>query len=556
MSKIINRIPPLPPAKTWSKHFPSKYLPNSPDRNMIRKSIGRKLLANQSMCDEFVKSLKIRKDEIIIEGYSGVGNLTRSLLSGGNSLNGASKLWNPSLSPKTDQQQEEDQILSSSSDTIPAKKTKKKSTKKDVTYPSWLEDLPTYNQHIPEQEQSDIKIPNDNNLNNKPKLVVSTEGSLEILTRSMNYSTKNNSIPLSLTGREISSDPYTRPVPIIKSSLHENLYLSHSTVYVWPTLPKILENPLIQKHLPIIQPDLPPGSIESTKRNWDDKEPPITVVCQLPDSSIGEQLAAQWIGSAVGDPDQKRTWIWEWGRIRLALLCGKSLYDRILAPPASIIHCKLSILTQALFDIVPLPPYHHVANIDKQSKFTHDRPIKPLSEIPPSSIQPNGIPNPSESSCPSLKEFKLNEHDWSKRTTSYPLDFYPPSTSAQRLIGKPLDRPELLGLLLIPKVQSPILSSQKDVWDFVMRRLFVRDTLSLKQALPNLSFGADTLIKQIEEQNDFRGIPVNPERIIRDLNVHEWLRIVDVFDQWAFKPDNLILDSGSPDETSREVGQD
>ncbi|WWC69482.1 uncharacterized protein I206_103423 [Kwoniella pini CBS 10737] len=546
---IINRIPPLPPTKTWSKHFPAKLLPVSPDRNMIRKSIGRKLLANQKLCDEFVKSLKIRPHEVIIEGYAGVGGLTRSLLSGGESFKESFK-WDSNL---LDELNLENQSLKEQKST---NKNKSKSETKKTKYPIWQEDLPSSNSTKSESESKlELEVEGETETREeeiiKPKVVIASEGSLELLIRSFNYPSKKDE--LSSIGKPISSDPYTREIPVIQTPLHPNLLLSHSTAYVWPTLPKILENPLVVEQLPIHDPSL--IGVEATKRSWEDPEPPITIVCQLPDSSIGEQLAAQWIGSAVGDPGQKRTWIWEWGRIRLALLCGKSLYDRIMAPPSSIIHCKLSVLTQALFDIVPLPPYHHVVNVDKKSQFIEDRPWKPLSNVPISKNKPIGIPLINlENSL--INSFNKENNNNKKRTITYPLDFYPSQTSSQRLIGKQINRPDLLGLMLIPKLNSPILSSQKDTWDFVMRRLFIRDTLTLENGLPNLNFGAETLIENIENENNFRGIPVNRNRVIRDLTIFEWLRIVDVFDKWTFKPDNLILDSGSPDETSRELGQD
>ncbi|WWC61146.1 uncharacterized protein I303_103725 [Kwoniella dejecticola CBS 10117] len=553
---IINRIPPLPLAARWQKHFPAKLLPASPDRNMIRKSVGRKLLANQELCDRFVRSLKIRPDEVIIEGYAGVGALTRSLLSGGESSKDASG-WSSTLLEE----------ISLESQTQVASKSRSKKGK----YPSWLDDLPASSSMASSstnpKAETEAEAQGDSSTSTKPKLVVASEGSIELLVRSFNYPPKADT--LSASGKPAASDPYTREIPVLQTPLHPNLLLSHSTAYVWPTLPKILANPLVVEQLPVHDPTL--IGAEATKRSWEDPEPPITLVCQMPDSSIGEQLAAQWIGSAVGDPGQKRTWIWEWGRIRLALLCGKSLYDRIMAPPASIVNCKLSILTQALFDIVPLPPFHHVVNVDKQSRFTEDRPSKPLSSVPISAETPLGIPSESSSSSNGLiTQFEAGIPKNQNRTQTFPLDFFPPQTTSQRLIGKPLDRPDLLGLMLIPKLQSPILASQKDTWDYVMRRMFVRDTLTVRAALPNLNFGAETLITNIEKSNTntntdtntgedgegFRGIPVNGERVIRDLTIPEWLRIVDVFDKWAFKPDNLILDSGNPDETSREVGQD
>ncbi|WVR05264.1 hypothetical protein IAU60_002276 [Kwoniella sp. DSM 27419] len=544
------RLPPLPAPATWSTHFPTKFLPLSPDRNLIRKAPGRILLANPALCDSFVRAMKLRPGEVIIESWAGPGALTRSLISGGNSVEEARR-WVPPTSESAE--------LKGQVEAGAAKKRKVKS-KATTTFPRWIEDLPAA---LPETKQ-----PEENTTLVKPRLVVSAENSLEILTRGLDYPAESGVVA---STESVSDDPqrqtttiqqiyesgaYNRPVPIVRSTHAPNLLLSHSTSYVWPTLPRTLSDPMVAEHLPVHDPTQPPGP-ETTKRPWDADEPPITVVATLPDSSIGEQLAAQWIGSVVGDEGQERTWIWQWGRLRIAFLCGKSLYDRILAKPGDIIHCKLSILAQALFDIVPLPPYHHVTNVDKQSKITYDRPHAKRAVVGKSTARARGIPKNPPSSAALLTQPGL------QKTITYPLDFYPRPTTVKANLGVALDRPELLGLMLVPKKRSPILARQKDIWDYVMRRLFVRDTLTIKEAIPNLAFGAETLLLRIaEEEPDhvekpkWRGVPVDPGRVVRDLEVDEWLRIVDVFDQWAFKPENLILDSGGPDENIREFGQD
>ncbi|WVF72233.1 hypothetical protein IAT40_007045 [Kwoniella sp. CBS 6097] len=591
------RLPPLPPSSTWSKHFPSRYLPMSPDRIMIRKSPGRILLSNPALCDHFVRSLKLREGEVVIDSYAGVGALTRSLISGGDSV-GEAKRWD---GLKAEDEAGADAGAGAEGEAGgKAKKTKKK--KRDPKeFPLWFEALPP---PLPagERPKEDEKLV-------KPRLVVASEGSSELLIRAFDYppsqvhtishavasatsiSDTSSSSPsgststsdgLSGSGELPSSSslatagPAQVGPPIVQSKYEPNLLLSHSTSYVWPTLPSILESPLVSEHLPVYDASATPGP-DTTKRPWEAPEPPITLVAQLPDSSIGEQLAAQWVGSAVGDPGQERTWIWEWGRLRIALLCGKSLYDRILAKPGDIINCKLSILAQALFDITPLPPYHHVQNVDKQSKFTVDRPVKFTSLAPKSNAIPIGMPKPAQSPSPSVLPGNASSHDAGadgqfvgvqQKTITYPGDFWPPSTTATKAKDKPLNRPPLLGLMLVPKVESPILAAQKDTWDYVMRRLFVRDTMTLKDSIPNLAFGAEILLKRIKEDGmtvdektgekkiKWRGVPVDETRVIRELHVEEWLRIVDVFDKWAFKPDNLILDSGSMDENIRELGQD
>ncbi|OCF45485.1 hypothetical protein I317_00732 [Kwoniella heveanensis CBS 569] len=574
------RLPPLPPSSAWSKHFPSRYLPVSPDRIMIRKAPGRILLSNPVLCDNYVKSLKLREGEVVIESYAGVGALTRSLISGGDSV-GEAKRWDGS---KLDVPAEGEVTTSQGSGKSVIKKKKKRDPKE---FPIWLEALPP---PLPEAER-----PKEDDKLVKPRLVVASEGSSELLLRAFDYPsshmhTNSHAVTSSSNpelesgagssstegisnGSTITDTPGRSGPPIVQSPYEPNLLLSHSTSYVWSTLPLLLENPLVSEHLPVYDASAAPGP-ETTKRPWKAPEPPITLVAQLPDSSIGEQLAAQWVGSAVGDPDQQRTWIWEWGRLRLALLCGKSLYDRILAKPGDIINCKLSILAQALFDIVPLPPYHHVQNVDKQSKFTVDRPVKYTSLAPKSNAKPIGMPTstPSDfvtSSLSATSEGLVGERlVGQQKTITYPGDFWPPPTTSTKAKAKPLERPPLLGLMLIPKIETPILAAQKDTWDYVMRRLFVRDTMTLKDSIPNLAFGAEILLKRIQEDGmqidektgenkvKWRGVPVDESRVIRELHVEEWLRIVDVFDKWAFKPDNLILDSGGLDENIRELGQD
>ncbi|WWD15868.1 hypothetical protein CI109_100292 [Kwoniella shandongensis] len=531
------RLPPLPPSSKWSTHFPARYLPVSPDKNTIRKTFGRVLVTNPSLADKFVRAMGIREGEVIVENYAGVGGLTRSLLSGGDAV-GEAKKWIESQSS----------VEGGSGESSPKTKTAK-------SFPRWIDDIaPSGNgakksnaQPVTAEqpESTDITLV-------RPKLVLASEGSAELITRAYDYPASSLTpsvkftIQEQLKGNLINSDltgTTYHAVPVAQSSHDPSLLLSHSTVYIWPTLPALLSDPLVSPHLEVYDPAAPPGP-QATKRPWDAEPPKITMVCQVPDSPIGEQLVAQWVGSAVGDLGQERTWVWQWGRVRMALLVGKSLYDRIMAKPGDLIHCKLSILSQALFDITPLPPYHHVRNVDKQSKITTDRPVKPSSKVPKSSIPPVGLPPSNPLQIPV---------DLPK-TTTYPTDFFPlPKTAT----SGPLPRPTLLGLMMTPKRESPILASQKDAWDYVMRRLFVRDTLTLGEGFSNLSFGAASLLPIIESETDeYRGIPVDRRRVVRELEVEEWARIVDVFDKWPFKPDNLILDSSNNEEFSREVGQD
>jgi len=51
----------------------------------------------------------------------------------------------------------------------------------------------------------------------------------------------------------------------------------------------------------------------------------------MPTSVIGDQLVAQWLTSVIGASFNGSTWIWDWGRIRFALIVPKNLYDVIVS---------------------------------------------------------------------------------------------------------------------------------------------------------------------------------------------------------------------------------
>jgi len=99
----------------------------------------------------------------------------------------------------------------------------------------------------------------------------------------------------------------------------------------------------------------------------------------------------------------------------------------------------------------------------------------------------------------------------------------------------------MLGILLEPLLDSPITIKNKDEWDYVLRKCFVTEAQSIGVALKNLAFGAEGLIDRIESETEqggkFLGNRVRGDKIVRDLTVEDWARVVDVFDKWAFKPD-------------------
>jgi hypothetical protein len=191
-----------------------------------------------------------------------------------------------------------------------------------------------------------------------------------------------------------------------------------------------------------------------------------------------------------------------------------------MAGPGEVIHCKLSVMTQALFRVSPLPPYHHVFNVDKSSHRIEDTPIK----APQSSKSKTKIAPPPQGNPP---------------TQTYPDDFYPIAVGLMKHTDIPLPRPQMLGVLLEPRVDSPINLKNKDEWDYVLRKCFVTEAQGIQAAFKNLAFGGEGLIDKIEseEEGRFKGRRVRRDKIVRDMTVEDWTRVVDVFGKWAFKPE-------------------
>ena len=195
--------------------------------------------------------------------------------------------------------------------------------------------------------------------------------------------------------------------------------------------------------------------------------------------------------------------------------------QRVMGLPGELAHCKLSIMARALFKITPLPPYHHVPNVDKKSSAVEARPFGKLQNS-----------QTAQSVKATYENTKL------PRTITYPSDFYPiPYGRFNFPIDEPLARPAILGLMFEPRLDSPITPENKDEWEYVLRVCFIRQATHIATAISTLGFGASNLAEDLERKDDkFKGAVVPGQTIVRDLTEEQWVRIVDVFSKWPFKP--------------------
>lgn len=317
-------LPPLPPISSWSTYFKRTEYPKPPDP-LIREFRGRTLLATRSLCDDFVKAVKLRPGEVVIEVWPGHGQLTRSLLSGGNRQ--VSSPWSEE-DVKAAQKAAATPPLSLAKSTFLTQTQVARRKLGETSYPEWSEDL------LANRTSEDRSGQNQDTDLPRPAVVVTTESSPVLNVKSLGLppsqilehldaEEKDSALP----GRE-----YEPPVKLFQSAHETRLIICPHTIYRWSTAPVILSHPLVTKRLP---PNLDESgeAYEDGRRPWDAPPPHITLAGHIPINIVGEQLVAQWIGSVVGDSEGRRSWIWQWGRVRLALLMGKGLYDvRRFAP--------------------------------------------------------------------------------------------------------------------------------------------------------------------------------------------------------------------------------
>lgn len=326
-------------------------------------------LASKSLCDDFVRALGIREGEVVLEVNAGPGQMTRSLVQGGETVS-ESEMWRrwreqQARVAAVDRDGEGSAPAASDASIVDVASDGKADTKRPArsknsgptqTWPIWDESPEPALGKKTKPLQADNSLSSASQASSaesspiKPALVIACEPSPPLLERGFDF-------PVTSRRPTAYLDHTSVPVDLQRSRHVDNLVLSSTTAYRWPTLPDILSDSLVAPYL--CDPRAPgeqlelnaqPGSSTSPHpsaskqvtglRKWDEPEPHMTIVAHIPDSVMGEQMLAQWIGSVVGGPTG-RQWIWQWGRIRLAVLCGKGLYSVGPAPCISLMICQI-----------------------------------------------------------------------------------------------------------------------------------------------------------------------------------------------------------------------
>jgi len=314
-------LPPLPPRQILPKYILAKnwtLASGSHERDYAARST----IANTQLADDFVRAVKPRKDEFVLDMYGGLGYVTRSMLSGGRQ------------SSLLQQARQKAAWWKELKDTAPEtpEGAAKPIVPEDV-YPNWIETFKDAETELEALEQDPLEMRKA-----EAEEAVTVHKAKHVVVADPNTRLRKVSFAL---------DPSTKPLPhqtwewimsqksseatewlegILPCAVDDRVSTTGADPYTWETAEYMLSHPDTRKNLPVTRPTAPAGP-EQNYRDWTDPEPHITYVAQMPLSMLGDALINQWLSSAVGAADGYPTWIWRWGRVRLALLMSRWSYD-------------------------------------------------------------------------------------------------------------------------------------------------------------------------------------------------------------------------------------
>jgi len=95
-----------------------------------------------------------------------------------------------------------------------------------------------------------------------------------------------------------------------------------------------------------------------------------------------------------------------------------------------------------------------------------------------------------------------------------------------------------MSMNVVPKGEDEQLIGQgkMDMWDFVLRRLFVTKATEVRKALAGLAPGAQSLVKKVTDPSLPDSERLDVRKKINKLEVHEWAILLKAFEEWPFKP--------------------
>lgn len=299
------RLPPLPPTRILiDKLAASKNLKHPAAQ--AREMKNRCWLVNPTLTNRFVRELGIRENEVVIDAYAGYGALTRALLAGG---------WDETTPADWEKVRKEQDVVGPEAGQV------RRHNSGQFTFPPW---------NPKDGQVAELPEKGAGEEHPVPSVVVANDPAVSCLSRGLGFFP--DEAPPNLWDfcvpqpAEMMKRFQTEKSQLYPSILEkERLVFAPESVYRWPSLPNILSHELVAKHMEVY--DESKEGAERYHRPWNAPPPHITMCATIQDSVLGDQLLNQWVSSVIGSPDQEHSWMWKWGRIRLAFLVSRNMYD-------------------------------------------------------------------------------------------------------------------------------------------------------------------------------------------------------------------------------------
>ncbi|PPQ99759.1 hypothetical protein CVT24_009662 [Panaeolus cyanescens] len=225
--------------------------------------------------------------------------------------------------------------------------------------------------------------------------------------------------------------------------------------------------------------------------DWEQEHPQLQFIMTLSTSVEGEQLLSQ-LFRAIPD----RQWLFKYGRVPMNFILSHRMWQRSTAPAASKNRCKVSVIAQAAAEM------HEVVRPESLHPFAEHFHPRIENRKPDEDI--------------SLTDSLLNE----------------------RRMGA-----QHVAIRVTPWADRVIKPRQLEFWDYCLRNLFILKATPLSKTINTLGPGGYNLLPKLEAQG------VDISQTSRSLTVEDWAKVVQTFQDWPFRPEDLSIDAYS-DTTS------
>ncbi|KAG6885163.1 hypothetical protein C0993_005403 [Termitomyces sp. T159_Od127] len=216
--------------------------------------------------------------------------------------------------------------------------------------------------------------------------------------------------------------------------------------------------------------------------------PQLQFISHLPSTVYSEQLLSQFLRSMP-----EGHWLFSYGRIPLSFILSEHLYRRVVAAGQDrSARCKLSVVAEATAECT--------APLDFATTQPYEQHFHPF---------------------PSIRSLSIE------------------TKKDARAIGRPFRT-----MNIVPLENQIVAKGQMDTWDFCLRRLYVKKSTPLKDAINILAPNSRVLIGAVTNPNLPESERLDVSKKIRDMEAHEWAIFMKAFDNWPFKPSELTFQEG------------